>query len=199
MTRSDPPQNTSPSKETLREQAVFHRDRIDPASEDMEAAVGHFFEHIQPKEGQVIAAFWPKGREYDPRYILDDLLKAGFTCALPVTEKGSRILKFARYDDKTELEKGRFEIMQPTQKDWVEPDIIMVPFLAFDRKGYRLGYGGGYYDATLAELRAKRDITAVGVGYAQQAVLFNLPAEEHDQKLDWIVTPKEARCFTEGT
>ena len=79
---------------------------------------------------------------------------------------------------------------------WLEPDVVIVPLLAFDRRGYRLGQGGGYYDATLADLRAKKNIIAVGLAYAQQACLFNLPVEEHDQKLDWVVTPQGAQEFS---
>jgi 5-formyltetrahydrofolate cyclo-ligase len=58
-----------------------------------------------------------------------------------------------------------------------------------------LGQGGGYYDATLADLRAKKPILAVGMAYAQQAVLFNLPLEDHDQRLDWVITPQAAYFY----
>ena len=70
-----------------------------------------------------------------------------------------------------------------------------MPLLAFDRRGHRLGYGEGYYDATLADLRARKKVIAVGLAYAQQAILFNLPAEDHDQPLDWIITPQIAQRY----
>jgi len=185
------------AKRTLREQAVLHRDRLDRNSENMEEAVDRFFREIKPQKGQIVAGYWPKGTEFDARYILDDLLKKDFLCALPVTEKSSKLMKFARWNDGDELEEGLFGIKQPKNKVWVEPDIVLVPFLAFDRKGYRLGYGGGYYDVTLEYLRKQKSIMAVGVGYAQQAVLFTLPVEEHDQRLDWIITPQDAHRFIE--
>ena len=71
------------------------------------------------------------------------------------------------------------------------PCLVLVPMLAFDRNGFRLGYGGGYYDRTLAELRAKRKIVAVGVAYSKQEVDV-IPATDFDQRLDWIVTEREA-------
>ena len=70
-----------------------------------------------------------------------------------------------------------------------------MPMLAFDRPGNRLGHGGGYYDTTLRALREKKKITAVGVAYAQQAVLFSLPVEDHDEKLDWIITEQNTHRF----
>jgi len=76
----------------------------------------------------------------------------------------------------------------------LEPDIIFAPLAAFDRKGYRLGYGGGLYDATLNALRAKHPVTAIGVAYAVQEA-DSIPIEDHDQKLDFIVTERETiRC-----
>ena len=80
--------------------------------------------------------------------------------------------------------------MEPEGEQALEPDIFIVPMLSFDRRGYRLGQGGGYYDATLSAYRKKKSVQAIGIGYAAQAVLFTLPVELHDQKMDWILTPK---------
>ena len=72
----------------------------------------------------------------------------------------------------------------------VEPDVLLVPLLAFDKAGYRLGYGGGFYDATLAALRAKKKIIAIGVGFSDQEVP-QVPHEKHDMKLDYVMTELE--------
>ena len=72
----------------------------------------------------------------------------------------------------------------------VQPDVLLVPLLAFDRAGFRLGYGGGFYDATLAALRAKKPILAIGVAYAGQE-LASVPHDGHDAKLDYVMTEKE--------
>lgn len=182
-------------KEQLREQAILHRDRIRPEDEDVENMSFVFFGHVKPKKGQVVAAFWSKGKELNTGFLVDDLFKEGMIVALPVVSKDSRELTFRTWDGEADLVKGPFGIFEPPEGDVVQPDIIMVPFLAFDRRGYRLGYGGGYYDATLAKLRKSKEILAVGVGYAAQAVLFNLPVEPHDERLDLIITPAGAHDF----
>lgn len=184
------------SKETLRHEALSHRERMDLRHEDPELAAEFFLNAIQPRSGQVVGGFWPKGREFDCTAVLDAVLKAGIACALPVIQKEEKTLIFRRWEEGDILEPGPFGILQPAASAAeTEPDIVLVPFLAFDRRGYRLGYGGGYYDATLKALRKKKEIVAVGLGYAQQAVLFALPTEPHDEKLDWVVTPKEAHYF----
>lgn len=185
----------SESKSVLREEARRHLVRMDIREEDPEEAAAHFFKEIAPDKDKVVAAYWPKGREFDTSPFLEPLLQAGNVCALPVVQKGSLNLKFARWDEGVELKKGPFDILQPDSEEWVDPNVLIVPMLAFDRKGYRLGHGGGYYDTTLEYLRGKKDILAVGVAYAQQACLFNLPIEEHDQRLDWIITPQGAQDF----
>lgn len=179
----------------MRLEAIRHRDRIDPGSEDADNAAALFFESVKPRKGQVIALYWPKGREFDCGALMERLLREGFACCLPVVRKDGKVLKFARWDGTATLSEGPFGIMQPGSDEWLEPDIVIVPLLAFDRHGYRLGYGGGYYDTTLEALRKKKDIIAVGMGYAQQAVLFSLPREEHDQKMDWIITTQKAQSF----
>lgn len=191
---------TADNKDILRKEAQRHRVLIDPRTEHPDDAAPHFFEAIKPRTDQIVASYWPKEREFDPGAIMEQLLKNGNKCALPVVERGSRVLKFARWEEGVEMTPGPYDVMQPVdngQTEWLEPDIVIVPLLAFDRRGYRLGYGGGYYDATLKALRAGKDILAVGVAYAQQACLFNLPVEEHDEPLDWVVTPKGAQNFKE--
>lgn len=186
------------SKETLREQARKHRDMIDPGTEDPDDIIPLFFDKIAPEQNKIIALYWPKGREFDPRGLLEDLLHKGFTCALPVVEKDKRVLKFARWDETIPLIEGPYGLMQPQAEEadcWVRPDIVCVPFLAFDRRGYRLGYGGGYYDATIAALEEEGDLVTVGLGYGQQGVIFNLPTEDHDKPLNWIITPRGAHYY----
>lgn len=182
-------------KEALREQATLHCDRIRPDSEDVEKIVSLFKDHVKPRQGQIVAAYWPMGHEIDVRYIIDDLLKSGIDVALPVASRTSRVMTFSKWDGKGDLAKGHFGVFVPPKENTVEPDIVLVPMLAFDRKGNRLGRGGGHYDATLAALRAKKDILAVGVAYATQAVLFHLPVQTHDQPMDMIVTPAGVHDF----
>lgn len=185
----------SETKETLRREAIRHRDRMVPGGEDAEAACALFFEAVAPAAGQIVALYWPKGREFDTSPIIERLLAEGVACALPVVAKGDPEMKFVRFDETVPLAEGPFGIMQPVSGERVEPDVVVVPLLAFDRKGYRLGYGGGYYDRALRALRERKDVLAVGLAYAEQAVLFNLPVEEHDEKLDRVITPQKAHCF----
>jgi 5-formyltetrahydrofolate cyclo-ligase len=188
------------SKDSIRHEALLHRDRIDPRSEDPDEAAANFMQSIRPEKDKIIGLYWPKAREFDCLPLLHDLLRGGWECALPVIEKGSRILKFAAWREDDPLEQGPFGIMQPAVNEktrWLDPDIVVIPYLAFDRHGHRIGYGGGYYDATLRHCRSIKQILAVGYGYAQQTVLFNLPADMHDEKLDWVVTAHMARKFVE--
>lgn len=177
-------------KAVLRDQARKHRSLTDTRHEEIEAATPLFFDTLKPAADAVIAAYWPKGREFDPTHILETALKNGHRCALPKIEKDTKVLSFIEWTHETELTKGPHGILEPQSGEVLEPDIFIVPMLAFDRKGHRLGQGGGYYDATLAHFRAKKDVTAVGIAYASQAVLFNLPTEDHDQQMDRILTPQ---------
>jgi 5-formyltetrahydrofolate cyclo-ligase len=96
------------------------------------------------------------------------------------------------------MKEAAFDIQEPQYGDVVKPDMVLAPLLAFDQKGYRLGYGGGYYDATIQALRKQKEITYIGVGYAEQAVLFKLPREAHDIPLDYMLTPQGVIDFKEG-
>jgi len=108
--------------------------------------------------------------------------------------KGEK-LAFHLYEKGAALVPGLFGLSQPA-KDWPEaiPDVLVVPLLAFDAQGNRLGYGAGFYDRTLSALRASRDVVAVGFAFAGQEVP-TVPHSESDEPLDWIVTELGARRF----
>jgi 5-formyltetrahydrofolate cyclo-ligase len=130
--------------------------------------------------------------EADPKEILVELKKRGHVVALPFVDGGKQPLIFREFDADRSLVAGPYgTLMPPSTARSVVPDILIVPLLAFDRAGHRLGYGAGYYDRTLAGLRAQRAILAVGLAYAAQEVDSVLP-EAHDQTLDWVVTEREA-------
>lgn len=185
-------------KQAAREQARLHRDRIDRDETDFEAVIDVFFEHFNPEQKQIIALYWPLGKEFDSRFLLDELTNRNFKCVLPVVQDGSKVLKFALWTHDVEMKENAFGILQPQNADFLEPHFVLAPLLAFDQKGYRLGQGGGYYDATIADLRTKKEITYIGLGYAEQAVLLKLPREEHDIRLDYMLTPKGVVDFKEG-
>ena len=89
---------------------------------------------------------------------------------------------------------GDFGALIPQSGDWIEPEVVIVPLVAFDARGYRLGYGGGFYDRTLEGLRAKRPTLAVGFAFAAQE-MPRVPIEATDQPLDAIVTEDGIRLF----
>jgi 5-formyltetrahydrofolate cyclo-ligase len=142
--------------------------------------------------GRRIAGYAPIGSEIDPGPLLALLAARGVELALPVVRDGTLVLEFRAWQPGDPLEPGSFNTRHPLlDSPVVTPDMVLVPLLAFDARGHRLGYGGGFYDATLASLRAERSITAVGCGFAAQRI-DALPEMATDQLLDWIVTEQDA-------
>ena len=142
-----------------------------------------------------LSVYWPIRSELNTRPLIETLSGRGLKVALPILVAVKRPLLFRAFEPGDQLAKGPFGLSEPSSdKAALEPDIIFAPLAAFDRKGYRLGYGGGLYDATLNALRAKHPVTAIGVAYAVQEA-DSIPIEDHDQKLDFIVTERETiRC-----
>ncbi|MBT5108582.1 MAG: 5-formyltetrahydrofolate cyclo-ligase [Rhodospirillaceae bacterium] len=145
----------------------------------------------------VIAGFWPIGSEVDIMPTLARYAVLGHAIALPVVVGRGTPLVFRRWRDGDDMDAGPFHIAEPksTAED-LSPDILFVPMLSFDRAGYRLGYGGGFYDRTLRRLRARKPIVAIGVAYVVQEV-SETPHGPDDEPLDWLVTEREA--FKIGT
>lgn len=141
----------------------------------------------------VVSAFYPMEGEIWPLALMAALRKRGHTLALPVMQGKTDPLLFRAWTPGDELIAGVWGIRQPApSKPVVLPDILLVPLLAFDRRGYRLGYGGGYFDRTLADLRQKKTILAVGLALDELEV-DAVPHLDYDERLDWILTPSGSR------
>ena len=137
-----------------------------------------------------IAAFcWPIKHEPDVRALLQSWREAGVRAALPVVVAEHEALRFREWAPDTPLAADRYGIPTPSAGDWLTPDLILLPLNGFDGAGYRLGYGGGYFDRTLAALTPRP--LAVGVGFETNRVASIRP-QPHDQHLDWIITENGA-------
>jgi len=135
----------------------------------------------------VVSGYMPIGSEIDCRTLLDQFHQRGFTLGLPLVTAASTPLTFLRYCPGDTLVKGNFDVLTPEHDvERVSPTILLIPLLAFDDKGYRLGYGGGFYDRTLALLRQQNTIKAIGLAFSGQEVNA-VPHDELDQPLDCVL------------
>lgn len=143
-------------------------------------------------EPHIVAGFLPIQSEIDCLFILKTLSAIQCRCALPTISSDGDYLAFKEWDLLAELKDGPYGTREPAADfGFVMPDVILVPLLAFDDRGHRLGYGGGYYDRTLKLYRDKgHAFTAIGIAFDGQRV-DHLPTDPHDQPLDLIVTEKK--------
>ncbi|WP_299373125.1 5-formyltetrahydrofolate cyclo-ligase [uncultured Tateyamaria sp.] len=141
--------------------------------------------------GVPLAGYMPIRTEIDPLPAMAEAAAHG-PVAVPVIEAEGQPLKFSRWTPEGALREGPFGAQVPVVDAFFDPEIVIVPLVAFGRDGGRLGYGGGFYDRTLERLRARRATLAIGFAYAAQEAL-DLPLEATDQPLDLIVT--EARVI----
>lgn len=139
--------------------------------------------------GVPLAGYMPIHSEIDPLPAMAEAAAHGPVC-VPVIVGAAQPLKFSRWTPEGALRDGPFGARVPEIDDFLEPEIVVLPLVAFTRSGVRLGYGGGYYDRTLAQLRAMHATLAIGYAYGAQQ-LDELPVEPTDQPLDMIVTPDE--------
>lgn len=151
------------------------------------AATAHLLAEIVPATGRVIAAYLPIRTEIDPRPAMTALHKMGAQIGVPVIAGAGLPLDFRRWSPDTPLIPGPFGAMIPEQGDWIIPDTLIVPLVGFDAACNRLGYGGGFYDRTLARLAKAQPVVAIGFAFAVQQ-LPPLPTEPTDIALDAIVT-----------
>jgi 5-formyltetrahydrofolate cyclo-ligase len=199
--RQSPPVTTPPvpfpAASTPAEKAVWRNTLIarraalsvaDAAEASLQAA-RRFVRALELSSTSVVALFWSLEGEIDTRPLLRALQALGVPTALTRMQGRDRPLRFHRWQPGDPLDPGPFQVQQPlAEAAQVRPDIVLAPLLAFDLQGYRLGWGGGFYDRTIAELRTGAHPPAcVGYGFACQEV-EHVPREAFDQRLDMVVT-----------
>jgi 5-formyltetrahydrofolate cyclo-ligase len=178
-------------KKALRDQALATRAEAfranGPNAGRLLATHGLDFLKIRP--GNTVSGFAAIRDEINPGELMQWLHAEGFKLALPVMVGKGKPLVMRAWTPGDAMAAAAWGIAEPLDdKPVVEPDVVLVPLLAFDATGYRLGYGGGYYDRTLAGLRAKKPVVAIGIAYDEQRV-DAVPHDGYDQPLDWILTP----------
>ena len=157
------------------------------------AAAAHFFKSVPLKPTDVVAGYWRIKDEMDCQPILIGLMDSFQPVCLPVVMGDEQPLQLRLWEQGASLYEAGFGTLAPSElAPQVEPDVIVMPLLGFDRFGTRLGYGGGYYDRTLQQLKKRPRL--VGIAFAAQE-LDTIPSEAHDVPLDMIVTEQGARSF----
>jgi 5-formyltetrahydrofolate cyclo-ligase len=182
MSGLDPVIHASQQKSAMRAEAIARRAALDPAA-------GHEMAEIALRHvafPRTVAGFWPIQQEIDTRPLLHALHARGHIVLLPQTPHSGRPLVFRRWSPESEMIAERFGTSYPNGPE-ATPEFILVPLLAWDRSGGRLGYGGGFYDVTLASLPG---VARAGVAYAALEVPA-VPMEKHDIRLPAVITERE--------
>jgi len=180
------------TKAALRPVAEQRRSAAAGAAGMAEAVADRFLAAVTLPVGAAVSAYWPMRSELDPRPILTALSARGHPLCLPVVTGKAQPLVFRAWRSGDALVAGGYGTQVPDAgQEVVVPRLLLVPLLAFDRAGYRLGYGGGFYDRTLAALRAVGPVVAVGLAFSAQEI-DAVPHDATDARLDWIVTEAEA-------
>lgn len=175
------------AKATARREAFARRKAAHAAGHPAPAA--RLGEVLAGHRGLPLAAYVAMRSEIDPMPAMADAHRHG-PVALPVVVAPATPLRFRRWQPGIAMADGGFGTLIPASGDWITPRVLVVPLVAFDRRGNRLGYGGGFYDRTLEKLRSLKKVVAIGVAYAAQMV-DGVPRGEHDAPLDHVMTERE--------
>jgi 5-formyltetrahydrofolate cyclo-ligase len=179
-------------KKQMRLKATALRDALSrEARQDAAEAIAARPFPLKVGVGVIVSGFMPMKSEINPLPLLRRLEEMGARIALPVVAGRGKPLVMRQWQFGEPLAAGVWGIREPKpDAPAVDPDILLVPLLAFDRAGYRVGYGGGYYDMTIGALRAKKNVTAIGIAFAAQEVA-KVPKTERDAPLDLVLTERE--------
>ena len=185
--------NSEDTKVGLRKNARALRAKL--FTPDFATRLATFIDALAISPPAIVAGYWPVRDEADPRGLMAALAARGHVLALPRIEAKGAALSFRRWRAGDALIDSPHGIAEPrADAQIVAPDALLVPLLAFDAAGHRLGYGGGYYDRTLDALRKAGGVLAIGIAYAGQEVVL-LPRDPHDRALDMVVTEMGVRRF----
>lgn len=182
-------EDTTRTRQALRREMLARRAGLSPVwhAEASAAIVGHLLNTLPAPK---IAAFcWPVKHEPDVRAAITAWAATGTRAALPVVTAPATALSFRLWTPECAMVVDRYGIPAPASGEFILPDLILLPLNGFDAQGYRLGYGGGFFDRTLATLRPRP--LAVGVGFEINR-LHTINPGRHDEPLDWLVTERGA-------
>jgi 5-formyltetrahydrofolate cyclo-ligase len=183
-------------KARVRRDAAARRDAL-PAAERAAAAAAIAARPlpVAVPAGAIVSGFSPLKSEINPVPLMRAFADAGARLALPVVAGRGKPLTMRAWAFGEPLVSGVWGIREPPPSaPDVFPDILIVPLLAFDRTGHRIGYGAGYYDMTIARLRGVKPVIAVGIAYAAQEIA-EIPTTERDARLDFVLTERETIDF----
>ncbi|MGN7678640.1 MAG: 5-formyltetrahydrofolate cyclo-ligase [Anaplasma sp.] len=162
------------AKARLRDQYRKLRKDVQNRSEAGDMLRENCIRSVDIKQGAIVAGYLPLDGEIDVLPLMRHIKDSGGTVLVPVVEKGSRLLKFQIWDT-------------DGQSEYLTPEILFIPLVAFDKNLNRLGFGGGYYDYTISFLRQNHQCYCIGVAYSVQ-LCNEIPVAEHDQRLDLVIT-----------
>jgi len=184
----------SPSKDTIRKEALERRAKLKGSAAQLSLKLAENFAASVPlRSGAVVSSYYAIGDEADPAALESELRRRGHRIVLPRVAGRNLPLDFHLWEEGAKLVRGGFGLSEPS-RDWpiLAPDVLIVPLLAFDPEGYRIGYGAGYYDRTIRGLRERKDVIAAGFAFSVQE-FEAVPHLEHDERLDWVVTETGAQ------
>lgn len=189
-----------PGKAELRAEALARRAAIPEAERAAAAArVAGSVAALPIPHGAIVSGFLPIRGEIDPRPALEDLARRGHRLCLPVVLEDRVTMIFRAWQPGEPLVPSSFglSVPEPTAPV-VDPSVMLVPLAAFDRRGFRIGYGKGHYDRAIERLSALGPLLEIGIAFACQEI-ERVPAEPHDRPMQWVVTEAGAlRCAREN-
>jgi 5-formyltetrahydrofolate cyclo-ligase len=157
-----------------------------------ESLTAHLLAALDLNAYSVLGIYWPIRGELDLRDLARRHVKAGRAAALPVVVKKAAPVEFWQWEPGSALQRGLWNIPVPVERRCLVPDALLIPLVGYDTEGFRLGYGGGYYDRTLATLTPRP--LCIGVGY-DEAALATIQPQPHDIPMDMIVTERRVLRF----
>ena len=188
------------SKTALRKKQAATRAsaaKSEPNADEMLASFAEqLVESLTLEKDMIVSGYYPIRSELSPLLLMEALKTLGLKTALPATPKAGKPLIFHLWQSGDALIEGAYGTSEPTKSATeVTPDCLLVPLLAFDKAGRRLGYGGGFYDRSITEIRSTKPKTkAVGIAYSAQEV-DQVPTDTHDTPLDAVLTEQGFRIF----
>ena len=176
-------------KEALRKFLINRRSELGPSIDFQSNILNNIKPVIEEIENEYIGTYISFRDELDTKKLNQYLLERELNLALPAIDFKTKEINFFMYHKNTELIENKFSILEPKNKDKVIfPKIILIPLLGYSKSGFRLGYGGGYYDKYLSK-NGIGDVKKIGIAFSFQEV-EEIPVEDHDERLDWILTEK---------